>query len=329
MSIRNLRNFLIGAVSLTTTGLILASLSNRVSESNPAAHLTRALDSFAIHMLAGAVLGIVLLVLLRARLLATVLLIAGALVALPILKTQISQSDVLSADAQADLRVIWFNALWSNGEGLDETIDAVNGSGADIVVLSESRLVGARRAEMEEVYPYQLGCIVDCEILILSKSEFVQVRFGALGPLYQERLGQITLSLPDMAPVTLTAAHMVKPWYIGIAESEDHVLREDMLAVDGPQVLIGDFNAAPWSRRMTRFARITGMRTIRRPFGTWPVALGKYGLPIDQVWVGGGARVVSVQPWGEELGSNHVGLNVAISLPASAEPQPVEVDGNQ
>ena len=53
------------------------------------------------------------------------------------------------------------------------------------------------------------------------------------------------------------------------------------------------------------------------PVPTWPAAAGRFGVPIDHVLVRGGPRLVSIAPWGAELGSDHRGLLAALSLPAA------------
>jgi endonuclease/exonuclease/phosphatase (EEP) superfamily protein YafD len=115
--------------------------------------------------------------------------------------------------------------------------------------------------------------------------------------------------------LNLIFMHMVKPWYLGMAAAEREALDA---ALGGPKdlplVLMGDFNAAPWSRRMRQVEQKHGLRHAPFPVATWPVEAGPFGLPIDHVLVRGRAELVSVDPWGAHLGSNHRGLKAKLAL---------------
>jgi endonuclease/exonuclease/phosphatase (EEP) superfamily protein YafD len=71
-------------------------------------------------------------------------------------------------------------------------------------------------------------------------------------------------------------------------------------------VVIGDFNAAPWSRPIRRL--MTGGRLAYGPgawIGTWPAYIPDWaGIPIDLVMAGGGWRVAARQN-GPRIGSDH------------------------
>ena len=81
----------------------------------------------------------------------------------------------------------------------------------------------------------------------------------------------------------------------------------------GRFVLLGDFNATPWSASFRRLMR-AGLRragTGLRP--TWPSRLGPFGIPIDHVLLDGpiDARSVEVGP---DVGSDHRPLLVTLTF---------------
>lgn len=82
----------------------------------------------------------------------------------------------------------------------------------------------------------------------------------------------------------------------------------------GRFVLMGDFNATPWSAAFRRVLRDAGMRRAGPGIAaTWPSALGIFGIPIDHVLIDGqlAPRGVKVGP---DVGSDHRPLIVEISL---------------
>ncbi|ETX15954.1 hypothetical protein OCH239_12030 [Roseivivax halodurans JCM 10272] len=115
----------------------------------------------------------------------------------------------------------------------------------------------------------------------------------------------------------IVAAHLVKPWYLSVAAGEASYAAR--ILKRGPRqrplLVVGDFNAAPWSRRVRSFEETHGLRHPPRPVGTWPASLGNFGVPIDHMLVRRGVRFAWQKAWGGHLGSNHRGLLAGIALP--------------
>ena len=132
----------------------------------------------------------------------------------------------------------------------------------------------------------------------------------------------VRLARPGEPPWTLVGLHMVKPWFFGITESEEWKLMYVLHRISGPLVLMGDLNAAPWSRRVHLLARRCALATPRLPRPTWPAGAGWFGLPIDHVLVRE-ARLTGLDRFGAGLGSNHLGLLARISLDGADPDRPV------
>jgi endonuclease/exonuclease/phosphatase (EEP) superfamily protein YafD len=83
-----------------------------------------------------------------------------------------------------------------------------------------------------------------------------------------------------------------------------------------PLIVVGDFNATPWSYTMRQLAEQAEVRHIRQAFDlskTWylfPLA----GLPIDHVLVSPTLQVIE-QQYGDPTGSDHLPIVVDLRLP--------------
>jgi endonuclease/exonuclease/phosphatase (EEP) superfamily protein YafD len=121
------------------------------------------------------------------------------------------------------------------------------------------------------------------------------------------------------AQVAVVAAHPFSP--SGPAELS---ARNAMLALlaaridpGRPFIVMGDFNATPWS---APFAAFPGTRAgDPRLEATWPAMLPLLGLPIDHILFGGGLALVDYRV-GPDIGSDHLPLFAAFALQPGAAP---------
>jgi endonuclease/exonuclease/phosphatase (EEP) superfamily protein YafD len=87
---------------------------------------------------------------------------------------------------------------------------------------------------------------------------------------------------------------------------------------NAPALVIGDFNATPWSNAAPRLAQ-GGWRWFGGVQPTWPHSA--WGIPIDAVW-GHGAWAVTGHEVGPPIGSDHRPLRVGLRLTASLTARP-------
>lgn len=220
-------------------------------------------------------------------------------------------------DAAADLGVIWFNLYANNTTSPDVLAEAILNSGADLVVLGEAAPILPALDRLSGVYPHRLGCITGkvCSTLVLSRLPFAPDSPGMIETSRPGRMTAFRLALPGREALDVVAVHMPKPWFYGFYDVDLwHLLDRDRRAT-GPLVVMGDFNAAPWSRPLRRIFDETGLMPPRLPVATWPGWAGPFGVPIDQMLVRGGAALEGLEAWGGGLGSNHRGLFARIALP--------------
>jgi len=227
------------------------------------------------------------------------------------------RSRIAPTAQSGDLDVIWFNALETNTTDVADFTAALLDADADVVVFAESYPLFDVPALVEEQYPYRLGCdeLDTCGILFLSRVPISYSRFRDF-PSGYDRFLRVVLEVPDKTPVHLIAIHMVKPWFTGFTDTETEAIAAALdTSNPPPTIVMGDFNAAPWSRRVRSIERAFGLEHAGWPLSTWPAGAGAFGVPIDHILLRGGAAFADIEPWWGDLGSNHRGLRATIALP--------------
>lgn len=310
------RGIAVGLILPLAVGMPLAAFGLQyVPDSALFGNFARILESVAPQLLLAALLPVALLALAGARRTAAACLALVLLSGAGLVLQQVRVAEPLVPAERADLRLLWFNANAWNRTPAATVFDEICAADADLVILAESAKYGPKAAALADLYPYRAGCAGACEITILSRHPLGDLKFFPPGIAWEDRLALFTLALPGHAPVTFVALHMSKPWFYGIIDREIETIETELPRHAGPMVLVGDLNAAPWSRRLHWLRDVAGLKPTRTPVPTWPASAGAAGIPIDHVLVRGGPRVVSIEPWGMDLASDHRGLLVTLSLP--------------
>jgi endonuclease/exonuclease/phosphatase (EEP) superfamily protein YafD len=79
-------------------------------------------------------------------------------------------------------------------------------------------------------------------------------------------------------------------------------------------VLMGDFNSASWSALQQALRAETGLDNRGHYLPSWPsFAWPMFRLPIDHVFVRGGARVTEMR-LGPSVGSDHLPIEAGIGI---------------
>ncbi len=299
--------------------LAVAAFSHLIPESAPQyiSVQARMLDSIRPHLLVPALALCAVLAGLGQRRAAAV---GGAAAMLVLVALVVDHAARIAPRAdQGDLSVVWFNMLETNEITAERLARALRAADADVIVIGESTAAIARDlpTQLGDSHPHRLGCTGEdrCGVLLLSRLPLGTSRIRDM-PSGRERFIRVVIEQPGRQRTHLIAFHMVKPWFSGFAETEMTALEAALDAKTAPPtILVGDFNAAPWSWRMRHIERSFGLRHAARPIATWPAGAGALGVPIDHVLLRGGTALSSVKPWGADLGSNHRGLRAEIALP--------------
>ncbi|WP_172123620.1 MULTISPECIES: endonuclease/exonuclease/phosphatase family protein [unclassified Devosia] len=215
------------------------------------------------------------------------------------------------------VELVSFNILNNNTENGPAIAGMLAASSADVAFTLESAPLFPELGALAAVYPYRIGCEQEltCDLTMFSRTPLEDVQTLSLSNFSQQRVITARTRIGGEA-VTLVAVHLTKPYFDMQSEAELRRLRDILEAVEGPAIIAGDFNAAPWSYAINRLVR--GSQLQVAPFypSTWPPEFGPLGVPIDNVFTRGNAVVESLAALPETFGSNHRGLRARIGITA-------------
>ncbi len=277
------------------------------------------LHSLRFHI-AGALLGLVVVLLLSRAWWRGVLLLVlvglslgqGGLI---IYRQQESRAAFDGRTPVASMRLLSFNVLSSNPRGA-EIVDYMAKTGADVVFTMESNAIVPQLDRIATLLPYRAGCSPDgreCDTMLFSRTPLTDVRVIPLNPFRRFRLIIARTEIRGQA-VTLVATHLSKPYFDEASFVELWQIARALRSISGPVILAGDFNAAAWSQAVAEFVAASDLLPPPVYPPTWPVKFGGLGVPIDNVFTRGEARIEAIQSTPDALGSNHRGLLAVISL---------------
>ena len=217
----------------------------------------------------------------------------------------------------ASLSLLSFNVLFDNAQN-QRVIDYLLGDPPDIAVILEARGIRDKLDALRATYPTAIGCdpTEQCEAVILSRLPVLQSRVYAFPPFRQQRLVTALVELNGVK-VTIVAIHLTKPYFDAASIGELEMLRSILSYQSGPLVLAGDFNAAPWSRAVASAVADTQLAPAPAFPATWPIELGAFGVPIDNMFSRGGAFIRTIESLPDAMASNHRALRATIDIAAA------------
>jgi endonuclease/exonuclease/phosphatase (EEP) superfamily protein YafD len=230
-----------------------------------------------------------------------------------------------SRPESGELRILSFNVLASNRR-FAEVVDFIRASDADVVVLHEvtrrwEEAIEEAAATFDD-WPYEIteararGDLFGSLVLVEAGAAVESFGFALTDP------RAIEILLPD--GVALLAIHPLSPSSEFRAEQNDRQLlfaTEWAASQDGPTIVVGDFNATPWSYPFRRLMSSADLSNSARGFGldlSYP-ANGNplLRVPIDHLLFSGGLAVVD-RRLGPAMGSDHFPLTVDLAFVATS-----------
>lgn len=213
------------------------------------------------------------------------------------------------ADAPS-FRLLSFNILKENQASGEAIARMIAASGADVVNIMEAEPLEAQLSLLGTTYPYRIGCGIltaECDQLMLSKTPLERGTVRSLSQIFGDRFILAETEIRGQK-VNIAGIHTTKPYFDNFQTVELVQATLAMEKTQGPLVLSGDFNASSLAPNIRSFFTWTGLKTASYEPPTWPVSLGKFGLPIDHVYVRAPLKIRSISTLPSAYGSNHAGL---------------------
>ena len=220
---------------------------------------------------------------------------------------------------------------WDENRQARATVDAITGSGADVVVLQEQFGLGMEGGRLSDAYPYRAGCPAGCDLVMLSKRPWLVggPTTANADPGYMAIWGETTA--PDGRPVDVLTLHYLWPLPPGGQGGQRAAVAAVVAGLPkGALIVGGDNNLAPWTAAMQRQDRAFAPLTRReRALATWPALMSRLGrkpapfafLPIDHLYAGPDWKTLAVQRL-PLTGSDHYGVLVTLArAPAAGGPE--------
>jgi endonuclease/exonuclease/phosphatase (EEP) superfamily protein YafD len=211
------------------------------------------------------------------------------------------------------LVVASFNALFLNTDftALKNEIQRID---ADVMVLIEFEPEDLPvYDELKTQFPYQVTCPekVHCDLGIISKYPLsnTQVGLSWVGPDY------IRASLgADFGGLTIFGTHTTRFPHPRAQFTQVKAMAKLLETVVGPHIVMGDFNATPFSRVTQTLATAANMARLTN-LPSWPAQLGLPQVAIDHIFVSPGIRALSSQSIGNNAGSDHFPIFMKLAIP--------------
>ena len=262
---------------------------------------------------------------LRKRVLPASIFLAGALInfltVAPFLPGTRSAEPV---DAQK-LRVLLINVHSANPDSA-RVLGLIEQTQADLVLLEEitpqwmDRLAGLRphyphavcepREDNFGIAFFSRIPLTRAQIVYLGEAEVpsVEAEFKLAGK------GVLFLGTHPVPPAS--------PFNLHLRNDQLRAVASRLSTWTGPALLLGDLNTTPYSPHFTDLIQTSRLRDTARGFllqGTWPAAFPPLRIPLDH-GLASPEFHVSHRRVGPRVGSDHLPLNIVLSLPQTVGP---------
>ncbi len=261
--------------------------------------------------------------------------IAGMLVAVALtLGADVLWSGLVSAQTEegavkveqpAMAQVMFANVLRTN-PSLADLMTWLNAENPDVLVMTE-----VTPGHVEEIAEAMAGFGYDYQILeprhhafgmtIYSRFPIVDYRFEMLTDDTLSNGGPITLIAwieTEQGVLAVAGVHPFPPSVRASMEARNRQLDDAVYLLEDitdPLVVVGDYNATPWSPALRRFAEDLDLHGFNVA-ATWPVWFGFAGVPIDHALVSNELLVGRIEV-GPNIGSDHRPIVIDVLLDAT------------
>lgn len=251
----------------------------------------------------------------RARLLAGLLVALALVLGADVIQTGSSSAQSTAradlGDGEAAVRVVFSNISIRNDD-TGRFVAWIKVSDPDVVVATEvSPRHVAQLADAMVEYPFQ--------VLEPRRHPFGMAVYSRY-PISGEAATELTGDRPPArVPIMVTAEVETPGGMLHIAgfhlfppmtpqrlawRNEQLAIAGDLLAAaDAPKLVVGDFNATPWSASLRAFQSEYDLSGFNSQ-ATWPVSFGFAGIPIDHAFASRDLPILKIET-GPDIGSDH------------------------
>jgi endonuclease/exonuclease/phosphatase (EEP) superfamily protein YafD len=228
------------------------------------------------------------------------------------------QMDVANKEAEVPanykrLKLAHFNPFIfnTNYDAMKASVLAMN---PDVMTFVE---VGADKRKLLEAlkvaYPHQVDCfdVVNCDAAIISKyplSNTVAKGSWVGAPFISASLG------PDFNNVTVFGFHTTRFPHSRAQFTQVREVVKYLESVATPLILLGDFNATPFSRISDVITQGLDLKRLSN-LPTWPATYGFPQLAIDHVFVSKAIQPLNAEDIGDNAGSDHFPITITVAVP--------------
>lgn len=246
----------------------------------------------------------------------------------------------LAPPQSANSYSLYQHNVWVEVSDPNAELEAIRSADTDFVALVEvwPDLYTPHLERLKETWPYAVtGDVppaVYTRMMLLSKYPVLSSKI--LFPHGTPSLLHARVQLPE-GELTVLVVHFTRPWpfrepmdQMQQLEGLESILEE----VDGPAVMVGDFNSAAWGRLSRRLQARHDFHIVNNPrLGTWPALLtdglktggppwpGFAGIPIDLAFCRGGLSC-GAHTTLPANGSDHYAARFDLVMPETGPAEP-------
>ena len=252
----------------------------------------------------------------RARLLVAFVCIVLGFVGIgawPIVASDHPRALDVAAEGGRALTVASFNTFYDNPNtaAVQAEIERLD---ADIITLIElgPNTRGLLTA-LEGRYPYHADCFATdyCNMAVLSKLPIAssEARVGWDGP-----PTLIATLGPEAGDLMVFGVHTIRFPHAKTQFRQVNALAQFISTIPNRKLVMGDFNATPFSRITSAIVAQTGLQRLTN-LPTWPARLQLPQVAIDHIFVSPGVRQLETEKIGNPAGSDHFPITLKLAVP--------------
>jgi endonuclease/exonuclease/phosphatase (EEP) superfamily protein YafD len=165
---------------------------------------------------------------------------------------------------------------------------------------------------LKERFAYRADCGAGCQFAFLSKVPIFisEAKSGWEGPrLVRAELGG------GFSGLAIIGVHMIRPPHIAIQFRQIAALANYLKQISGELIVMGDFNATPFSRLLIDFSDRTNLRRLTS-MPSWPSHFEMPQLAIDHIFASPQIRLLEGARIGRRSGSDHYPVTVTVAVRA-------------